>query len=472
MSITGAFLTSQMGLATTGTRAELTSSNIANADRPGYVRREAVLISGVGSSGVRVAAIARDVDSALQSREWTETAVARYHQTTADGLAFYTSRLGAPGDPGTLPMRIADLQTSFDLLSVEPGNTAAQAGVLRSAEALAQGLNDAAGALGDSTARAYDAVEAHVADANRLMERIASLNEQLRYAGGGQTAQHAELLDQRDAAIAELAGLVDLRQIPRSDGTVDIMTDSGTALVEGQKTVPLTYDRATKTLEAGGVDLTPGGSGARGLAGGALAAEIELAHDILPEMGRQLDELAGALVQTFEAADATLAPGDPGLFTDAGSAYDPLNQEGLAARIAVNSAVDPDANGALYRIRDGVNAAAPGATSDATQVLAFIDGLSAPRSFAPERGLGETATLTSYASGLVSAQNNLVVEARQAGDASNLALNAVRAERSAREGVNVDHEIQDLLQIEQAYAANSQVISALTRMLDDLMQML
>ena len=46
---------------------------------------------------------------------------------------------------------------------------------------------------------------------------------------------------------------------------------------------------------------------------------------------------------------------------------------------------------------------------------------------------------------------------------------AIAMERSSSEGVNIDDELQKLLAIEQSYAANSQVISALTRMMDTLL---
>ena len=41
--------------------------------------------------------------------------------------------------------------------------------------------------------------------------------------------------------------------------------------------------------------------------------------------------------------------------------------------------------------------------------------------------------------------------------------------RSSIEGVNVDTELQKLLEIEQAYGANSQVLSSLSDMLDTLL---
>lgn len=79
MSISLALSTSQSGFAALGTRAEVTSTNISNADRPGYVRRDVELATGPANTGVGTNAISREVDRALQSREWTSVASAGYH---------------------------------------------------------------------------------------------------------------------------------------------------------------------------------------------------------------------------------------------------------------------------------------------------------------------------------------------------------------------------------------------------------
>ena len=41
--------------------------------------------------------------------------------------------------------------------------------------------------------------------------------------------------------------------------------------------------------------------------------------------------------------------------------------------------------------------------------------------------------------------------------------------RAGIEGVNIDTELQKLLEIEQAYGANSQVLTSLTAMIDTLL---
>ena len=58
------------------------------------------------------------------------------------------------------------------------------------------------------------------------------------------------------------------------------------------------------------------------LAGGRLAGLFQLLDVLAPEMQVRADAVARDLIERFAdpAVDATLGPGDPGLFTDAGSA--------------------------------------------------------------------------------------------------------------------------------------------------------
>ncbi|MHA6327040.1 flagellar hook-associated protein FlgK [Roseivivax sp. CAU 1753] len=468
MSISAALSTSQSGLATLGKRAEVTSTNISNADRPGYVRRDVEVATGARNTGVGTNAISREIDRSLQSREWAETASAGYHAEMAQGISYFADQLGEPGSVTSLPSLISSLQSELDLLSVNPDDAIVQASVLRRAEGVTRGIGDAAGAIYTASQRAFNSIDRMVGEVNSLTSQIANLNVLVSASDPG-TSERASLQDQQDAAIGKLAELVDLKLVNRGSEGIDILIPSGASLVEGNTSLEISFDRSAETLLAGAIDVTPGRAGTRGLAGGALAADVELYAQVFPDAQHQLDALAGSLITTFEAADTSLAFGQAGLFTDGGSAFDTANQDGLSSRIAINAAVDPDQGGRLSKLRDGIGASTPGALSDSTQVVAYIDAMGQQKNFDPALGLGGTVTLSSFAANFVTQPNLAAVESARQADAALTAIFAIQSERSAREGVNIDTEIQQLLAIEQAFAANSQVISALTRMMDDLL---
>ncbi|ETX28892.1 flagellar hook-associated protein FlgK [Roseivivax isoporae] len=468
MSITSAYMTSRSGLTVAAGQAELASSNIANAGRAGYVRRDAATSEARFGGGAEITAIRRDVDLTLQSRQRIEGAGAAFQTATASGLAVYTRALGEPGDGRNLGDRIGELQSRLDLLSAEPGDANAQAAVVRAAAALSDTLNESARAADTARETAGNAIDADILEANDLLGDIAALDSQIRLQPGGDMSA-AGLRDRRDAALERLSQIMDVRVQTRSDGGIDLHAAGGAALVEDGEAATLVYDPGSGTLSAGGVDVTPGREGARGISTGSLSAQIVLRDQTLPEMAAALDELARGVIATFEAADASLAPGQAGLFTDAGGALDPAATGGLAGRIAVNDAVRPEAGGDVRRVRDGIGAPAAGAESDPTQVLAFSDALSGTQSFDASFGFGGSVRVGDFAARLISDQAGATSAASSAAEAQRAAVASIAAERAAAEGVNIDDELQKLLAIEQSYAANSQVITALTRMVDTLL---
>ena len=191
--------------------------------------------------------------------------------------------------------------------------------------------------------------------------------------------------------------------------------------------------------------------------------------DVLPQMQLQLDEFARALVQGFEAADASLAPGQAGLFTDLGAAYNPLQLEGLAGRLSINTAVNPDTGGALWRLRDGIGAVIQGPASNSTQTIGFLTVFETAQSFDPQAGQGSTAELLDYISGMVADQKLVQVHAQEQLRELNGRAEAVQSARQSVQGVSLDAELQKLTLIEQSFAANAQVLKSLQQMVDTLL---
>ncbi len=99
----------------------------------------------------------------------------------------------------------------------------------------------------------------------------------------------------------------------------------------------------------------------------------------------------------------------------------------------------------------------------------MLDALTTPAAAVTVPGLGTQVLLAGAASGLA----ELTAFDRVAAEGSAVALSSTRATLASAEaeaiGVDSDAELQALIQIEQAYAANVQVIQAASRMLDELL---
>ncbi|EAR51752.1 flagellar hook-associated protein [Oceanicola granulosus HTCC2516] len=467
MSLTNALSAGRSGLLAVSRWSETTAGNVANAKTQGYVRRDVGLSTNVVGGGVIVTGITRDSDAALTRLHRDHLAEGATQSTISDRLQAYATALGQPGDPTTLSARLGGLQDAFVALASTPGSGPAQRSVLEAAEGAAAALNGLSRQLDSAVRGVGEQIAGQVERVEGLLSELAAMNA--RMAGTEQgTAASAELRDRMDGRLDALATSLDFQVRERVDGGLDIFTPDGTVMLDGDDPAPLTFD-PNSGLAFDGVDITPGKAVGRGITEGVLAGLTELRSEILPRFRMQLDETARALVQTFADADPTVGAGGAGLFTDAGAGYDPALHEGLAGRITVNDAARPEAGGALWRVRDGMGAVSEGPPGDATVVDGILDRLAQGQVYDPATGLQGGAPLGEFAAQLMADQHAVRARADTALEGLNTATAAVAESRAARQGVDIDAEMQRLLEIEQTYAANSKVLTTVVRMIDDLL---
>ncbi|TDK50211.1 flagellar hook-associated protein FlgK [Antarcticimicrobium luteum] len=467
MSLSSALNAAASGLATAQTQTRVVSDNIANAMTDGHVRREAVIVSTVGG-GSQVSEVRRDVDAALVRMARTESGKMAHQQAISEGLSNYTIFLGQPGDGLSPAEKFSTFNTAMTTLVNIPSSTGAQSAAVFAAEDLAASVRGASDTLANVRAEVDMEIRYEVADLNQALYDLATLNGRMRDFGAG-TLEAAQLGDRMDGLLDQVSEIVSIRVSQTSDGQVNIYTTGGAALLEGAQVQDVTFNPGDGTFFAGDAEITPGKAGVRGIDEGSLAGFSELLGDILPRFQLQLDEYARGLIQTFEAADASLSAGEAGLFTDNGGAYDPARLDGLASRLRVNDLVSQSAGSEVWRIRDGIGAAAPGAAADATQIQGFIDAMDAPLGADPETSLNATVTVANFAAEMVSSQSAERVRVERSYAAASSAAEMVQASRQNVEGVNIDDELQKLLLIEQSYAANSKMLTAVAEMLDTLL---
>lgn len=460
MTLSSALNIASSGLTVAGLQTEVTSRNIANADRPGFTRKSVATVTAPAGE-VRVGAVERSVDAMLVRLERAGRSRLAAATTRAEGIAAYAAHLGQPEEGLSPAAMVERLRTSLVTLSAFPSQDAAQLQVVSSAKDVARTLNGLTKSL-DTVAREVDLnLRYDVAAANDAMQELAALNR--RASAPADALMKVELADRMAGLVDTLAEFMDIQTVTNAEGMVSVYTAAGAELVVRDRVFDIGYDGATGRLTAGSVDLTPGGPG-RGIAGGSLAGLLDLRNGVLPGFGDQLDGLAAALVQGFQAA-SPMTDGR-GLFTDAGAAFDPALQKGLAARIAVNDAVDPDAGGSAGWLQSGgVAGVAAGDTSRIDAMLTTFSGAVA----VPTGGLGTGLTLAALAPALVGGQQAARANAEAAAETARAAAETVAAARTNFEGVNIDDEMQKLLLVQQSYAANAKVLTTVSTMLDTLL---
>ncbi len=288
------------------------------------------------------------------------------------------------------------------------------------------------------------------------------------------------MLDSRQRLIDDISELIPIRQLQRDNDTVALYSLNGALLLDTKPaefgftaTSPITADmtQASGALSGLTINGTPVETSGRNgpIAGGKLAGLFSVRDDLAVVAQSNVDAMAQDLVARFEdpALDVTLAVGDAGLFTDGGGPLDPLDVIGLGARISVNVAVDPGQGGFLWRLRSGLNAASPGPVGDQALLQAMQERMT--DRYPPVGGTFSPSEKS--VSGFAAALASLSGQAVQASE-NRLAFESARfaglEEAVLAQGVDTDLELQKLLLVEQAYAANARVIQTA----DELIQIL
>lgn len=484
MSISGALANALTGLNASARAAAVVSSNVANSMTEGYARRELGLaaqsLGGIGT-GVRVTGITRHVDGfVLADRRLSDAEVAS-QSARRSFLQDIETAMGEPGDSNSLSDRIAGLEAALIGASSRPDSQARLQSVLASARDVASGLRDVSDKVETARTEADRGIAGSVATLNQSLGLVDRLNAEIlahRSAGRDATA----LMDQRQQVIDQIAGIVPIREVARDNDQVALFTTGGAVLLEGNPVTvgftPAGIVTADMTMASGalsgltinGMPVSARDGGLMG--GGSLGAMFSVRDELGPDVQSQLDAFARDLLGRFAdpQVDPTLAPDQPGLFTDAGAAFDPLLEVGLAGRLAVNDLVDPDRGGALWRLRDGLGATASGPVGDATLLNALGATLTSARVPASGPFIGAARSASGLAADLLSS----VAGTRQDyADRETFAMTRQSTLTSLmlEDGVDTDAEMSQLLVIEQAYSANAKVVQTMDELIRQLLGM-
>jgi flagellar hook-associated protein 1 FlgK len=96
--------------------------------------------------------------------------------------------------------------------------------------------------------------------------------------------------------------------------------------------------------------------------------------------------------------------------------------------------------------------------------------------FAPNSGIGSAAapfsgTANSYLSQMVSLQGEAAANATQLQQGQDVVVNSLKQRFSDSSSVNIDQEMANLLNLQNAYAANARVMSTVRDVMNQLLQM-
>lgn len=437
-----------LSIAASGARAargalDVTAQNIANASSEGYVRRsvniEEVSASGgafrtgdISLSGARIAGIHRNADMFRQAEVRRTNSDLERATTELRGL----ENIEAAVEQSGLFNSIVEFEAALQQLANDPTDRSLRAAVLANADTLARKFNIAVETLNAAAdGQRFDAGAA-VSEANVIGGELARVNLRLARAGVG-SSDRASLLDQRDALLERMSGIIDITTSFAPDGAVTVNTGGVNLISGGEFNVMglVTANDGTISLAIGTTAVISPTGGRFAGAALALAAGV----DTRARLDNLADLISGA-VNTAQASGAALdgSPGQP-LFTGSGAA---------GIRIATSDS--------------GAIATAPGGSPPAS-----LDG----SNLADLRRALSDAGVVGSANGLLFDLSSTVSGRRLTVGALDSIAASARIALIQQAGVDLDTEAANLMRFQQAFQASARAMQVSNRIFDALMEL-
>lgn len=481
MSLTSAFNGALSGLQAFSRMSEAIASNVANSTTESYAPRSVTLSSNSVAPGVDVLGVSRSVDPVTLSVRRTAEADLNGKQVINEFSIGLLNVIGTPEDARSLSAHLARFESSLVEAASAPDAPARLQNVVYAAVELTDKINSAAQFVSDARGRADAEIATQVDQLNSLLSDVEELNAQITSAKSRGVDANA-FFDQRQGLIDDINGIVPVKEIARPNGGVALFSEAGAILLD-TTAVTFNFDATqvvtpyqqvssgtlsqlminSDTVETLG-DRSP-------IHGGSLAAQFQIRDALAVEAQTQLDTVARDLISRFQSSDVdpSLSGTDPGLLTDAGNRFDAANEIGLANRLELNRLVTQTGGNETWRLRTGLAASAPGYAGESTLLSSMAAALT-ERQPAPSGnfGVGNLSTaalfgeLGSWASlQAVTAERQVVLSTSSYSEARSAELSR---------GVDTDAELQNLLIVENAYAANAQVLTTIDEMLETVLR--
>ena len=295
----------------------VTGDNISNVNTPGATQQQAVLteappivgspfesthVPGTAGEGVIVSQISRVNVQSYDELFRGASSSQNYYNTEQQILTSVQSQLGDPSDG--VSTAFSNFQTAITQLdnAAASGNTeTSAAGVLSSAQSLAQALGNSSAAIQNAQSQTLSQGATIVQTVNGLLDQIASLNGQIRSTTAvGDNPNTFE--DERDYDIDQLSQYISTHTSIQPDGSALIMVN-GQALVNDTVAYHLaapvvgTASNGTQSFNvyiATNPPQSPS-SASIPLGSGQLAALQDLYNNKLSNYNAQLNQFASSL---------------------------------------------------------------------------------------------------------------------------------------------------------------------------------
>ena len=455
---------------------DVTQNNVANAQTPGYAKQIQLLTaipfdpSNGSTGGVRAAEVVSSRDQYAEQAVRQQNVLLGQAQQNVTSFTSLQSLFDISGNSG-IPYALNNLFTSFSAWGQTPTSTDARQAVIDSATGLASAFQQTATGLAQASQNNSSQIDQTVVQIDHLAGQLAGYNSQAMR----DATPDAGLDAQINSTLEQLSQYVNFTASQQADGSVMVLVNGQVPLVIGDKTYalqdePVTPDPASPNpgapptmsiRSADGTDITSQ------VTSGQLGALLNLANQVFPQylgdgdhagdlntMAKQFADRVNQLLTQGNISDGPPPVAGVPLFT-----YDTTNTTNVAQTLAVDPTVTADQLAAISTGPPEVSNGVPLALSAMSDSQSSDDQINGT-GFTEFYG-NMAAAIGNYLNG---ANNSLQVQQSALAQAQNL--------RQQVSGVSLDEEAAVLLQFQQAYEANSKLITILDQLSEDTINML
>lgn len=307
MSLTNALYFSFAGLRQSEAQLSVSSSNITNADKPGYTRKEytsdyATTSAGTIPVGGSIEHVV--VNDYLLSSIIDDTSTAAGSKIMSDYLNRYADALGTTDGGDTLSAAMNDLAAALDQLAVTPEDSSLKSLVVSKAKDVAYQMRQLSDTVQQLRDDADSQIGATVDDINAGLKKIEKLNEEISLASATGRST-ADLEDERNTAVEDLSKKIKIDYFVDSNNQLKIYTGGRPILDSKAHTLNFTEASnvsSTATYPGGLSGITVDGNDITGnIHGGELGALLDLRDNTLVNEQSKLDELANTTMSTLNS---------------------------------------------------------------------------------------------------------------------------------------------------------------------------
>ena len=310
MSLDIARLIAFSGISATDLQSAVATSNVTNADTPGYTQKnanqESLVTGGIGT-GVSITGITSNVDKLLlksligATSDLGSADVVNSYMSELQQLYGTASSSGSSTTGTSLANALASFESALTSLAGTPSSVSQQSIVVSALDSVAAQLRETSSGVQNLRANADHDISSSVDNINNDLQQISDLNVQIKQeAASGQST--ADLEDKRNGALQDLSSLMNVSYFTNTNGDLQVFTASGQALVDTMAhkvsyTASNNVSASTtfSPITVNGVDITSQ------ITSGKVGGLITLRDTTLPAAQSQLDELAKQLKSSLNA---------------------------------------------------------------------------------------------------------------------------------------------------------------------------